>query len=114
MMTALYGKKGQAVAFLADEGRVISLKGRSLAWVSGENIYNYTGDHIGWWADEHLRGPDGGVLAWHKGSTNLGVTPPDPATTPNPPIVSTEPERPTPNTPPFKPTNKWGWSDYTF
>ncbi len=113
-MTALYGKKGQAVAFLADEGRIISLKGKSLAWISGRNVYNYTGDHIGWWADGHLRGPDGGVLAWHKCSTNLGVTPPYPATTPNPPIPSTEPVRPTPSTPPFKPTNKSAWSDYTF
>ena len=56
-MIPLHSKKGQVVAFLAEGGRIVSLKGKSLAWISGENVYNYTGDHLGWWADGYLLGP---------------------------------------------------------
>jgi hypothetical protein len=113
-ISALRGKKGQTLAFLTEGGRIISLKGKSLAWISGSNVYNYTGDHIGWWIDGHLRGPDGGVLAWQAGATNLGVIPPDPAPSPTAPVPSIEPTRPMPSAPPVRPANKSGWSDYTF
>ena len=113
-MTALRGRKGQTLAFLADGERILSLKGKSLAWISGGNVYNYSGDHIGWWGEGHLRGPDGGGLAWQTGATNLGVIPPNPAPSPTVPIPSVEPIRPIPKIPPVRPMNKIGWSAYSF
>jgi hypothetical protein len=113
-MTPLHEKKGQVVAFLADGGRLVSLKGKSLAWISGENVYNYTGDHLGWWADGNLIGPDGGIMAWQTRTANVGVTLPYPAPPPTPPVPSPEPTRPVPGTPPFKPPDNLAWSDYTF
>lgn len=92
-MTALRGKEGQTLAFLTEGGRILSLKGKSLAWISGAHVYKYTGDHIGWWTDGHVRGPDGGVLAWQTGATNLGVIPPTPASSPIAPVPSIEPTR---------------------
>ena len=113
-MTPLHGKKGQAVAFLADGGRIVSLKGKSLAWISGENVYNYTGDHLGWWVDGNLIGPDGGVMAWQTRTANLRVTLPYPVPPPNPPVASPEPARPAPRTAPSKRPDNLDWSDYTF
>jgi hypothetical protein len=113
-ITPLYGKKGQVVAFLADGQRIISLRGKSLAWISGENVYNYNGDHLGWWVDGNLIGPEGGLMAWQTHTAYLGVTLPYPAVPPTPPTPSPEPPRPVPSMPPFKPHDKLGWSDYTF
>jgi hypothetical protein len=113
-MMPLHGKKGQVLAFLAEGGRIVSLKGKSLAWISGENVYNYTGDHLGWWADGYLLEPDGGVMAWQTRSTNLGATLPYAAPPPTPPVASPEPARPVPSAPPFKLLGKLDWSDYTF
>jgi len=113
-MTPLHGKKGQVVAFLADGGRIVSLKGKSLAWISGENVYNYTGDHLGWWADGFLLGPDGGVMAWQTREGNRRVNLPHPHPPPTPPLASPEPARPALKDPPFKPADKLDWSDYTF
>jgi hypothetical protein len=113
-ITPLYGKKGQAVVFFADEDRIITLKGKSLAWISGEHVYNYAGDHIGWWVDGNLMGPDGGLMAWQTRTPYLGVTLPYPSEPPDSPVPSTEPIRPTPSIPPFKPTDKIGWSAFTF
>jgi len=113
-MSPLYGKKGQVVAFLAGGGRIVSLKGKSLAWISGENVYNYMGYHLGWWVNGHLIGPDGGLMAWQTRTADLGVTLPDPVPPPTtPPTPSPEPTRPMPSTPPLRP-DKLGWSDYTF
>ena len=113
-MTPLHGRKGQVVAFLADGGRIVSLKGKSLAWISGENVYNYTGDHLGWWVDGNLIGPDGGVMAWQTRTADLRVTLPYPAPPPTPPVPGPEPARPAPSTPPSKRPDKLDWSDYTF
>ena len=113
-MTALHGKKGQVMAFLADGGRIVSLKGKSLAWISGENVYNYAGHHLGWWADGFLLGPDGGVIAWQARVANIRVSLPYPQPPPAPPIASPEPGRPVPSNPPVKPPDKLDWSDYTF
>jgi hypothetical protein len=113
-ITPLYGKKGQVVAFLVDGQRIVSLKGKSLAWISGENVYNYTGDHLGWWAEGNLIGPDGGVMAWQTRTANLRVTLPYPAAPTIPPTPSPEPTRPVPKPPPFKAPDKLGWSEYTF
>ena len=113
-MTPLHGRKGQVVAFLAGDDRIVSLRGKSLAWISGENVYNYTGDHLGWWVDGYLMGPDGGVIAWQTRYANPGITLPYPAPPPNPPAPHPEPPRPAPSAPPPKPQGKLNWSDYTF
>ncbi len=113
-ITPLYGKKGQVVAFLADGQRIISLRGKSLAWISGENVYNYNGDHLGWWIEGNLIGPDGGVMAWQTHTVGRGVTLPYPVPPSTPPIPSPEPPRPEPSIPPIKPSNELGWSDCAF
>jgi hypothetical protein len=113
-MTPLHGKKGQVLAFLADGERIVSLKGKSLAWISGENVYNYVGDHIGWWDDGFLLGPDGGVMAWQARVASIRVNLPYPLPATTPPVASPEPVRPLPSPPPTKPPDKLDWSDYTF
>ena len=74
------------MAFLAEGGRIVSLKGKSLAWISGENVYNYTGNHLGWWTDGNLIGPDGRLMAWQTRTAYFGVTRPYPARRPTPPM----------------------------
>jgi hypothetical protein len=74
-MQPLYDFSGQVVAFI--EGtRIISPSGESLAWLDNSgNVYNYAGDHLGWWSSGHVRGPDGGVIVWSAEAAIPGVTP---------------------------------------
>ena len=109
-MDAIYDRTGAAIAFL-DGARIVSLQGASLAWVDGSgNVYDYDGRHLGWWRNGHLRGRDGGVVAWMRGATGLGVALPHARLPPPPPRRSHEPHRQTPASPPAQPGGKHAWS----
>jgi len=48
-MMTLYNRKGQAVAYIADDGQSIYLYGgKPVAWLSGEAVYSYGGRYLGW------------------------------------------------------------------
>lgn len=111
-MEALFNKNGQAVAFLAEGGRIISLRGQSVAWIREDgNVYNYTGQHQGRWKGDHMRGPDGGVMLWVRGA-NIGISLPLSSLSPLPPLPVLEPLRPLASLPPLEPLNTLGWSSY--
>jgi hypothetical protein len=113
-MDALYDRTGSAVAFL-DGTRIMSLQGASLAWVDGSgNVYDYGGQHLGWWRQGHMRGHDGGVVAWMRGATGVGVPLPNAKRAPPSPRRSAEPHRQTPALPPPQPGGKLAWSSQSF
>ena len=112
-MDAVYNRWGDAVAFVAGS-RIVSLQGASLAWVDGSgNVYNYGGRHLGWWRHGHLRGHDGGVVAWTRGASSLGVPTPHPQLAPPPPRLSMEPHRHHRTTPPPRPAMHGAWAAQT-
>lgn len=112
-MKPLYDHRGQVVAFLSNNGRIISRAGESLAWIhQNRNVYDYQGRHLGWWERDHMRGPDGGVVIWLTEVQDLGVIPPVPAVPPIAPIATVEPLRPLPSLPPVPPLRSLGWSRY--
>lgn len=111
-MEALYDKSGKTVAFLGQQGRIISLRGQSLAWIKPDgNIYDYSGQHKGRWEGNHMRGPDGGVMFYTR-NANFGITKPLPTLPPLAPLASLEPLRPFTSLAPLPPMKKMGWSSY--
>jgi hypothetical protein len=111
-MDALYDRSGQVIGWTDQHGRIMTLQGQDWLWRDHNgNVYDYRGNHRGWWKNKHWRGPDGGVVAWQPGATNLGVIPPIPAISQIPPIPSLEQIRPTPSIPPIPPIDKMGWSN---
>lgn len=110
-MNPLYDSRGKVIAFLRDNRRIIDLRGKSLAWIRGDDVYDYRGQHLGWWIRDHMRGPDGGVIVWLRGASP-GVMLPLPNLPPLPPLPELEPLRPLPSLPPLRPLNTMNWSKY--
>ena len=113
-MDPIYDRSGRTVAFLSGT-RILSPQGESLAWVDGGgNVHDYSGRHLGWWRNGHMRGHDGGVLAWMRGATGTGVPLPQAKLAPPAPRRGAEPHRPTPASPPPQPGGRNAWSSETF
>ena len=48
-MDTLYSSKGEAVAYIDDDGQSIYLfNGQPVAWMSKDQIYTYRGRYLGW------------------------------------------------------------------
>ena len=62
--TSLIDKDGEAVAYIAtDNERTIYLwKGRPVAYLDGENVYGFNGNHLGWFIEGVIFGHDGFML----------------------------------------------------
>ena len=89
-MLNLFDHYGLCAAFYDEQARRFLLPwGPEAAHVypSFDNlVFNAQGGHIGWWAQDHLRGLDGGVLLFAQGA-NLGFPLPTPtAFHGNPPL----------------------------
>jgi len=110
-MRPLYDRDGRVAAFLRGD-RIVSIRGDSVGWISDGRVYDYAGQHLGWWDTTHMRGPDGGVVVWLKGAENLGIMLPIPLVSPMSPADSLEPVRPTPSSTPPRPPDKGQWSVY--
>lgn len=112
MSKPLYDAGGAVVGFLLTGGRIINPAGASIYWVQQKtgNVYDYTGNHKGWWEGDHLIGAEGGVLVWMRGA-RLPVLASLPSLPPLAPLPSLEPLRPLPSLPPLKPLKAMSWSD---
>ncbi len=71
-MIPLHDRTGIVVGFLHNEW-ITDRGGRALAIISEGAVWNRRGSCIGWWNADHLRGLDGGVVAFIRGARSLGI-----------------------------------------
>lgn len=91
----LHGRSGEVYAWLdRDNGRIIALRGAPAAFIFEDSLYNWRGQHIGWWADDHIRDHAGRVALFLRRAKNLGPILPRIAAAPKPPIVGVVPTKP--------------------
>lgn len=110
-MKALYDRNGKVVFWLASNKMVVARDGSPAYWIAENgSVYDYKGQHRGWWDGDHWRGTDGGVVTWLRGARNLGVLPPLPQLPPLPPLPALEPLRPLPQLAPLRPLKAMLWS----
>lgn len=94
-MTPLYDQNGRVYAWLQDDsGRILSLRGQHLAFIVNDSVYDWSGHHIGWWADGHMRDGHGAVVVFTREASGLGVGRPGLAGTPGRPGIAGIPGRP--------------------
>jgi hypothetical protein len=109
-MTALYDDSGSVAAWLHESGRIYDLDGQNLAFVDGDSVYDWSGNHIGWWQDGHIRDSVGAVAYFTTEAKNLGVFTPFRGFSPFQPFLAFTPFKPFLATKPFRPFNMAAWS----
>jgi len=91
----LHAKSGEVYAWLdRDNGRIIGVRGGHMAFINGDAIYNWRGQHVGWWEDDHIRDAEGRVALFLRRAKGLGPVMPRIASAPRKPIVAHVPIKP--------------------
>jgi hypothetical protein len=108
-MDALYDHSGRVYAWIdRQSGRIVDLKGRHIAFVDMDSVYNWRGRHVAWWHGDHIRNQSGKVAVFLKNAVEMGVDrpslkPPPPrppmALTPSKPGMAFRPAKPQPAPP---------------
>lgn len=112
-MEALYQQTGAVYAWLDERsGRIIGLRGQNLAFVDGDSVYGWPGQHIGWWVDGHIRDHGGAVAVFTAGAGNLGVIKPVRAIKPIKPVKQIAPVRPVKSVKPVRAIRKLAWAGH--
>jgi len=110
-MDPLYDQRGRVYAWLETAtGRFIGLGGQQLAFLAGDNVYNWSGAHLGWWEHGHMRDRRGAVVVFLANATNLIVGKPGLSGRPGIPGISGVPGRPGLSGVPGRPGNAGGWT----
>ena len=111
-MEPLYDKLGRVSAWLQqDVGRIVGLDGQHLAFIEHDSVYDWHGNHLGWWGDGHMRDVEGAVVVWLATAENLEVPRPALGERPaRPPLVAV-PARPARSIPPVRPVRAARWSN---
>jgi hypothetical protein len=110
-MTALYDQSGAAYAWLHKSGKIYDLAGQNLAFIEGDSIYSWSGDHIGWWQDGHGRDSHGAVAFFTANATNLDVLTPFRQFAPFKPFTTFAPFKPFLAAKPFRSSQMSAWSN---
>jgi hypothetical protein len=91
----MHARSGEVYAWLdRTAGRIIGVRGGHLAFINGDSIYNWRGQHAGWWEDDHVRDQSGRVALFLRRAKDLGPVLPRIAAAPRRPIVAPVPARP--------------------
>ena len=109
-MEALYDGSGRVYAWLDEGGRIVGLDGNHLAFIEGDTVYNWQGQHVGWWGNGHVRDNAGAVAVFTADADNLGVVKPVKAVKPVQPEKKVVPAKPVKTIKPVRPIRRLSWS----
>lgn len=77
METTIYDKKGEPVAYVADDyrGTIYLWDGEPVAYVYEEvHVYGLNGQHLGWFKDDILYNPDGRRVGFTSSTCPVSVS----------------------------------------
>ena len=110
-MEALYDQRGRVHAWLDfDRDNILDLRGKHLAFIADDSVYNWRGQHIGWWIDGCVRDPSNAAAYFIADAGSIGVVKPVKAVRPVQPVKAVPPVRPVKQVKPVKPVKKLTWS----
>ena len=110
-MQPLHDRTGQVYAWLdIKREHILDLDGRPIAFIVGDSVYDWSGRHIGWWQDGHMRDNVGSVVVFRRDATNLIVGRPGLGGIPGEPGKAGVPGRPGLAGKPGRPGNVGAWS----
>jgi len=111
MLEPLYNETGDVYAWLdVPRHDIVDRRGKLLAFIDGDSVYNQRGQHIGWWQNWHIRDASGAVALFTKLATSLGVTKPAASARPRQPVIVITAARRMPGFRPLRPPAASVWS----
>ena len=112
-MEALYDQSGKVHAWLDTEREnILSLKGKHLAVLSDESVYDWRGHHIGWWLDGCIRDASNAAAYFIADAGSFGVVKPVKQVRPVQPVKAVAPVRPVRAVKPVRPVKRLAWSQH--
>lgn len=110
MDETIYNHRGIPVLQILDDGRLVSFSGKSVGFISGDNVYDYNGIHRGWFREGLLRDHQGRVSGFTDNASGLSPLLPLTSLPPLPALTELEPLRPLESLPPLPPLDSMSWS----
>ena len=108
-MTPIFDPSAEVVGWL-EAGIVHDLGGYAIAFLQGENLYNYDGAYLGRFHQGYFRDAEGHAVAFTYGASAGPLLPLTPVP-PLPPLLQLAPLRPIPELPPLPALSTLYWSD---
>lgn len=109
----IYSKEGIPLLRVFGNGRLVNFNGKSIGFLDNDNVYDYNGNHRGWFIEGILRDHEGNCVGFgeYVGKT-LHPFLPFKQFRPFSSFVEFEPFRPFKNFTPLKPFFNIDWSEY--
>lgn len=64
-----YDKNGRPIAYATDSGIVYLFSGKPVAYISGNSVYSFSGQHLGWFSSGWIRDGAGVCVMYSSGAT---------------------------------------------
>ena len=108
----IYNRFGKPIFRLFSNGRIVTFSGASAGFLLGDNLFNYNGKHVGWYAGGLVRDHQGHVVGFGE-KVNDSTHPflPFKQFKPFAGFVQFEPFRPFTQFEPFRPFKSLAWSN---
>jgi hypothetical protein len=74
-LATFYTKAGKAVAYDTDGIHIFLFNGRAVAYISGQSVYTYSGNHLGWYEDGWVYDHAGGCILCTEGAAGRPFKP---------------------------------------
>ena len=109
----IFGRDGEPFLILHPNGRLVMFNGRNVGFWERDSIFDYGGQHRGWFENGVLRDHNGRCVGFLKGAKdNPSPFFPFPRISPFPQFPQFEPFRPIVKIKPAKPIKQITWSPF--
>lgn len=75
MALDLYSHSGEPIAYTEDGQHIYLFSGAPVAYLDGDAVYSFSGNHIGWFEDGWIRDLKGGCVLFTDGAQGGPVRP---------------------------------------
>jgi hypothetical protein len=107
----IYNRFGKPIFRLLSDDRLVTFPGKNAGFLVGDNLYNYTGKHVGWFSEGLVRDHYGHVVGFgEKVTDSIHPLLPYMQYKPYAGYVQYEPYRPYLQYEPYRPYKAYSWS----
>jgi hypothetical protein len=75
-----------------------------------DRVYDWSGQHIGWWQEQHIHNHDGDVAVFQRSAGSFGLIRPVLKTAPRRRVIEAIPTQPVRALPPTRAPRRLGWA----